>query len=135
MASDARRDEHQNRGQRRPRHWDLVVARLPNRRRRQAALQILGVYDEHYRRVHGEWKIAGSDKSNAPAAGSATSTTSTAEYGSTAPAPRGQQHRLQDHCPARIVEPIYHRDVYGIVISAILVAISWLSERAGSAVQ
>lgn len=39
------------------------------------------------------------------AAGSATSRTSTAEYGSTAPAPCGQQQQIQDHCPTKIVEP------------------------------
>jgi transposase len=46
-----------------------------------------------------------SSRSSAPAAASATSITNTAEYGSTAPAPRGQRQHQQDHCPPKFEEP------------------------------
>jgi transposase len=44
-------------------------------------------------------------RSSAPAAAFAMSRTNTAEYGSTAPAPRGQRQRQQDHCPSKFEDP------------------------------
>jgi transposase len=45
-------------------------------------------------------------RSSAPAAASAMPRTNTAEYGSTAPAPRGQRQRQQDHCPSKFEDPV-----------------------------